>query len=189
MMAVDILPSGIPIDASKHFSDALLPYLTTLIEEFSFGGNNARPSSSSSVLASAEKESGNNGNGSEGSHSSLSSALNKATVARGGKLMKDHEWLRELVKPIQRSLPTSPELQSPPTQRSLPTSPELQSPPTSSHFGPRGLNSSPFNKLIKPPKADQGLIKKRVLLLGSGMVAQPVVDYLVCKGGMEVMIG
>jgi len=162
MMAVDILPSGIPIDASKHFSDVLLPYLTTLIEEYSFGGNDTRSSFPPSVLASAEKESDNNGNGDEGSRSLLSSALDRATVARGGELMKDHEWLRKLVEPhIRLELP------------------------------------SPFDKFTQPitlskrvdRKDKQKLSKKRVLLLGSGMVAQPVVDYLVCKGGMEVTIG
>jgi hypothetical protein len=34
MMAVAILPTSLPLDASKHFSDALFPYLMGLIGEY-----------------------------------------------------------------------------------------------------------------------------------------------------------
>ena len=231
MMAVDILPTAIPIDASKHFSDALFPYLTTLIEEFSLGKNNAR---SSSLSASAEKGSSIvNGTEGEGEPSSSlwghTSALNKATVARGGELMKDHEWLRELVEPHVRlklefeaegmgvgnmvrreastSLPTgsTTTLQSPlPSSSSSPhlATQEINPGPvkaTQSQSAAEASNSAAYTLYVSRMaskvaeevnrRSGQSLIKKRVLLLGSGMVAQPVVDYLVCKAGMEVTIG
>jgi alpha-aminoadipic semialdehyde synthase len=33
-MAVDILPSSLPFDASGHFSSVLVPYLRTLLAEY-----------------------------------------------------------------------------------------------------------------------------------------------------------
>jgi alpha-aminoadipic semialdehyde synthase len=214
MMAVDILPAAIPIDASRHFSDALLPYLTTLIEEHSYGRSNSE-SLSSSVPAPAKNREG------KGEISVHSSALRKATVAIGGELTKDHKWLQELVEPHVRlkqilaaakeeegngdndrreALPSNSSASISPSQ--LPAEIEQNRRNTAkaaqSSFRSEASNSAAYSlyvsRLVSKVGAErmshgQSLNKKQVLLLGSGMVAQPVVDYLVCKAGVEVMIG
>lgn len=69
MMSVDILPASIPLDASKHFSKALTPYLDSLIEAYSEGT----------------------------SKSEFSRALDRATIAMNGKLVEKHQWLQPAV--------------------------------------------------------------------------------------------
>ncbi|KAF9790341.1 Saccharopine dehydrogenase-domain-containing protein [Thelephora terrestris] len=69
MMAVDILPTALPIDASTHFSNVLMPYLESLIADYK---------------------------GSK--RGELKGALNRATVAREGKLAEKHAWLGEKVE-------------------------------------------------------------------------------------------
>jgi len=69
MMAVDILPTALPIDASTHFSNVLVPYLESLI------------------------------NGYKGSdQGKLKGALDQATVAREGRLVEKHARLGEKVE-------------------------------------------------------------------------------------------
>ena len=187
MMAVDILPTAIPIDASKHFSDRLLPYLTTLIEEFSFKG-----SSAFSAENEFEKE---DGGGEKGE--TLSAALRRATVARGGELMEGHKWLRELVEPhVGLTLGSEAAMDEEKNEAKTRDNDKAKR-----KFPPQ-LADKDSNSMAYPPQVSQmaGRLnhrdghgqspgKKRVLLLGSGMVAQPVVDYLVCKAGVEVRIG
>lgn len=67
MMAVDILPSSLPLDASRHFSQALFPYLMSLIREYQ----------------------------GERSTDAHREALNKATVTDAGVLVGKHAWLEE----------------------------------------------------------------------------------------------
>jgi alpha-aminoadipic semialdehyde synthase len=63
MMAVDILPSSIPFDASVHFSSVLLPYLRVLLRKYK----------------------GDKSTDSEGS--SLEKALKEATIVKKGELV------------------------------------------------------------------------------------------------------
>ena len=67
MMAVDILPSSLPLDASRHFSQALFPYLISLIREYQ----------------------------GESITDAYRNALNKATVTTAGVLVDKHAWLKE----------------------------------------------------------------------------------------------
>lgn len=154
-MAVDILPTALPIDASKRFSDVLLPYLATLIEEDSCGEG------SSLLEAVGDAE----GPGGGSPSSSRSSALRRATVARGGELMEGHKWLKELVdKHVSLA--------------------------SDRNFAPDSLRPSRTTAAAGQMKSLEGRsTKKKVLLLGSGMVAQSVVDYLACKAGVQVSIG
>jgi alpha-aminoadipic semialdehyde synthase len=68
--SVEILPSAFPADASKSFSTSLLPYLRRLL---------AGPLPSTSAADSIE------------------AALDRATLVKGGKLQKQHEWLAALL--------------------------------------------------------------------------------------------
>lgn len=69
MMAVDILPTALPIDASTHFSNVLVPYLESLIAGY------------------RDSDQGN-----------LKGALDRATVAEEGRLVGKHAWLGEKVE-------------------------------------------------------------------------------------------
>lgn len=69
MMAVDILPTALPIDASTHFSNVLVPYLESLVAGYK-GSDQGR----------------------------LKSALDGATVAQEGKLIERHAWLADKVE-------------------------------------------------------------------------------------------
>ncbi|GAA5911312.1 uncharacterized protein JCM6883_000050 [Sporobolomyces salmoneus] len=66
--SVEILPSALPLDATKDFSSSLLPYIRQLLEF---------PSKSTPELQ---------------------AALERATLAKGGKLEGKHEWLYGLLE-------------------------------------------------------------------------------------------
>lgn len=114
-MAVDILPTALPIDASTHFSNVLVPYLESLVADYN-GSDRGEP---------------------EG-------ALNRATVAREGKLAEKHAWLGEKVEAWRAS-------------------------------GSR--------------KTQATVRKRRVLILGSGMVAGPAVSEICKRDDIELVVG
>lgn len=124
MMAVDILPSALPLDASQHFSQALLPYLQSLISEYR-GGDAAHKG-----------------------------ALDAATVARQGELQGKHAGLEAPLKVWRDSVAL-----------------------------PAASASGSESKLTLKPK------QKKVLLLGSGMVAGPAVDEMCRRSDVELIVG
>jgi alpha-aminoadipic semialdehyde synthase len=67
-MSVDILPSEIPLDSSRHFSNKLMPYLRSLIR--SEAGKNLSPDDTSHL-----------------------EVLKRGTIIEGGKLREPHAWL------------------------------------------------------------------------------------------------
>ena len=68
-MAVDILPTALPIDASTHFSNVLVPYLESLVAGYECSDQGK-----------------------------LKGALDRATVAQEGNLIEKHAWLGEKVE-------------------------------------------------------------------------------------------
>ncbi|GAA5960892.1 hypothetical protein JCM3765_007527 [Sporobolomyces pararoseus] len=72
--SVEILPSALPLDATNKFSTAVLPYVRELLV------SSSKPATASS------------------SSSEISAALERATLARDGKLEKQHEWLYGLLE-------------------------------------------------------------------------------------------
>ncbi|KAF5378151.1 hypothetical protein D9615_007633 [Tricholomella constricta] len=68
MMSVDILPASLPLDASRHFSHALFPYLESLIKSYQTGARNEH-----------------------------TEALERATIAQNGMLVGKHTWLQTTV--------------------------------------------------------------------------------------------
>lgn len=115
IMSVDILPSSLPLDASEHFCQVLMPYLKAVIQEYRG--------------QSVEKE--------------YSEALKTATVAKDGQLQGIHAWLEEPLDKWRRSAA----------------------------------------KLEGPKR------KKKVLMLGSGMVAGPAVQELCKRSDVELVVG
>lgn len=67
-MSVDILPSEIPLDSSRHFSDKLMPYLRSLVQS----------------------EAGRNLSRDDASHLEV---LRRGTIIEGGQLRGPHAWL------------------------------------------------------------------------------------------------
>ncbi|TFK51437.1 hypothetical protein OE88DRAFT_1718878 [Heliocybe sulcata] len=135
VMAVDILPSSLPLDASQHFSKGILPYLQTLIK--GYRGEGSRD---------------------EG----IERALERATVTRGGKLQGGNRWLEEPLSAWRASLSAT-------TSCSMPSSTSASTSTSEKAVGAGGR-------------------KKRVLLLGSGMVAGPVVERLGSRADVEVVV-
>jgi hypothetical protein len=79
-MAVDILPSEVPYDASIHFCTALMPYLRALIR--------------SESLSTVNNEDGDGGLKLEVEADKVNlDALDRATIARAGRLTARHRWL------------------------------------------------------------------------------------------------
>lgn len=81
IMSVDILPSELPLDASKHFSKALNPYLRSLVKMY----EGASPTVEDRVAM---------------------DTVDRATIARGGELRPKHVWLRELLAKNASSPPS-----------------------------------------------------------------------------------
>ena len=133
MMAVDILPTSIPLDASKHFSQALLPYLESLIQTYTNDASNVH-----------------------------ASALDRATIAVDGKLVGKHVWLNDAVDSWRKNI------------------------------------ANDVSKASSGELKDEGevvigtsvpLRKKKVLMLGSGMVAGPAVEEIAKRGDVQLVIG
>ena len=134
-MAVDILPTALPLEASTHFSNVLAPYLRTLISEY----RGVPEADEGSQLRKA--------------------ALDRATVARGGKLSKEFEWLKE------------------------PLGIWAASKASTSTWSSESVVGEAAQKVAMPPR------KKRVLMLGSGMVAGPAVEAICKRPDVELVIG
>jgi alpha-aminoadipic semialdehyde synthase len=79
MMSVDILPTALPLDASKHFSKEFYPYLRTLVQ-------NVKTHGSSSEWK-----------GGSGKDAKYNEALERATIASCGQLRENHQWLQPSV--------------------------------------------------------------------------------------------
>ncbi|CDO70674.1 hypothetical protein BN946_scf184761.g12 [Trametes cinnabarina] len=131
MMAVDILPTALPLEASQHFSKAFLPYLRTIISDYTH-------------LSGCS--------GASAKQSKTRDALERATVARGGELSATFEWLRKPLGVWKDSVKAAD---------SAATGP-----------GTNVEDAKPASAGVQP--------KKKVLMLGSGMVAPPAVAEL-CK--------
>lgn len=126
VVAVDILPASLPQDASVHFSERLLRYVRSVVNDYK---------------------------GAKDEDVETSNALQRATIASHGRLEKRHEWLAQKVEAWCA------------TQ-------ESRRHDTSSIKGPGGHVSK----------------KKRVLVLGSGMVAGPAVDELAGRPDVELIV-
>lgn len=126
-MAVDILPTALPREASQHFSDVLQPYLRAVLARYRAPGGHA---------AAAEQ--------------GMEKALERATIASGGVLREEHKWLE----------------------------------------GPLGVwrtgVASAEEEKARAPVPGR---RKRVLMLGSGMVAGPAVDEIARHGDVELLVG
>ena len=131
-MSVDILPTALPLEASRTFCDGVLPYVRNALGVESDGD---------------KKE-------------DVKEALERATIASGGKLRERHIWLKNMVDKYRKG-----EVRSKEGNKAMLTSDQLSS------------------QDVRPAQ------RKKVLLLGSGMVAGPTVEEI-CKGpDVDLVIG
>lgn len=137
VVAVDILPASLPRDASVHFSERLLQYVRSLVDDY--------------------KEV-------KGEDVEATDALKRATMTSGGRLQNGHKWLAEKVEAWRAT-------QGPRAEGKHYAS---DSDASSEHEGWR-------RRAVER--------KKRVLVLGSGMVAGPAVDELAARPDVELIVG
>lgn len=146
VMAVDILPTSLPKDASAHFAGAVKEYVRTLVKE--------------------------QRGASDGELGELGQALRRASVAVGGKVTGgegssfDDEFREVLEGKVRRWRET------------------VTQSPSVSHD-----SSSTYGLAGKAEGTAGSPRKKRVLVLGSGMVAGPAVDHLASRRDVEVIVG
>ncbi|KAG6909409.1 hypothetical protein DXG01_000710 [Tephrocybe rancida] len=133
MMSVDILPASLPLDASYHFSRELFPYVESLVREYQTGATDT-----------------------------FSKALDRATIAEGGRLVEKHKGLMGAVASFYKTGKVSTE--------------------------PPVLYSK--ESLPKPPVRVEGrtLRKKKILMLGSGMVAGPAVELIAKRQDVQLVV-
>ncbi|KAH7099522.1 Saccharopine dehydrogenase-domain-containing protein [Auriculariales sp. MPI-PUGE-AT-0066] len=140
IMGVDILPTELPADASAHFSEKLSPYLRALLRLPPRDGEDAQ---------------------------CIERALDRASVAREGRLADKFQWLGERV--AATSAP-------PPAETVAATAAAA-----SASFATSGNTISiDVNGTL--------LRKKRMLLLGSGMVAKPAIDEFLRRSDVSLVV-
>jgi alpha-aminoadipic semialdehyde synthase len=161
IMAVDILPTSIPRDSSIAFSDVLLPYVRQLI-------NGYRP-----ITDDAKRRLGSYVQEKEDIQRERGEALERATVTRDGTLAPRFAWLKEHVDAWR-------------TRESL----KEKVPENVNEFESRKVD---VNRETQNGVGATGALgfgkKKRVLMLGSGMVAGPAVHEIAKRGDVELVIG
>lgn len=167
-MSVDILPASVPLDASEHFAQALRPYLWTVLDGYR-------------KLAGATNVQGN---------TDVEEALERATVAEGGKLKSKHAWLGGEVAKWRSSLPPS-------TRKGfMEGKDEVVNEMDQVGAGPTGraplITGAQFSRIAEVGSGSgvgAGERKNRVLLLGSGMVAGPAVDEICRRKDVQLVVG
>ncbi|KAH8111628.1 Saccharopine dehydrogenase-domain-containing protein [Phellopilus nigrolimitatus] len=136
IMAVDILPTALPLEASRSFSDKILPYVRSAAGGYDncFGNSGLRTANIKNATE-------------------IQEALERATITSAGFLQKRHQWLQSSVDSFRVS--------------------SLHASQSSAYKG---------TTLASPPK-------KKILLLGSGMVAGPTVEEICRRTDLELIIG
>lgn len=161
VMSIDILPSELPLDASKHFSKVLHPYLSALIGQYS-----GLPMANSQHLL---------------------TGLDGATIAREGKLEAKHTWLLPLMENEAKKAasvhagPCSPSVAGMKISGSDRADLDLNN--------DLGLSTSVEDSQSKGHPQNHGIHRKRVLLLGSGMVAKPAVEEFLRRSDINLVVG
>ncbi|KAJ8521319.1 hypothetical protein ONZ45_g1975 [Pleurotus djamor] len=194
IMSVDILPASIPLDASEHFSDKFFPYLQALVREYVpqhpqeshviLGSNGPIREELAKLLTRPRFD------------SSHTSALQRATIAQGGELEAPHRWLREGVNEWRKTHPQEHEKLKQeakqllrPHKQGVAQAPErygaLTTPPSFGAIRAAGGPTDNVNvEVVRPTRP----VKKRMLMLGSGMVAGPAVDEIAKRSDIELII-
>ncbi|KAF9481464.1 hypothetical protein BDN70DRAFT_876255 [Pholiota conissans] len=155
MMAVDILPTSIPLDASETFSKSLIPYLIAAIKNEEQSTWDAEPKSP------------------------MGEALKRATIAEHGVLTEEHKWLMPGVNLFRgQSQVTAAEEWE---EDTVDLKEDVVQESNGSNIGEFPLSDDGDATPIRSSR-------KKVLILGSGMVAQPAVDVLATRPDVDLVI-
>lgn len=177
VMSVDILPTQLPLDASRHFSQALMPYLRALVRDYQGAG----------VSQGASAGAGADGDG------PLVDALDRATIARGGKLMPNHEWLYASLDKLDKvgKALDSPGSSSTSASSSGPSARVVGVTEKDTKMETKVENKEKVGKVGKVRKEGTREMEKRktVLLFGSGMVARPAVEEFLKRPDINLVVG
>ncbi|KAF5331906.1 hypothetical protein D9611_008892 [Ephemerocybe angulata] len=185
LMSVDILPTALPLEASEHFSARLLPYIQALLDYPSLRttGLSLSPSTTSRSTSTSVS------NGKDGKEESreLAEALERATIARGGKLMENHKWLQPAVDAFYAQARATSSASASATSTAAPTESNLAKRETAKGETAKG-ESVKGQDTKKGSEGEAPRAKKRILMLGSGMVAKPAVDMIAGHADVELVI-
>ncbi|KEP50673.1 putative saccharopine dehydrogenase (NADP+, L-glutamate-forming) [Rhizoctonia solani 123E] len=163
LMTIEILPAEIPRDASEHFSKALIPYLKGLVRAHQRDGTFA-----------SEGEAGEEDR-------KVLGTLDRATIAENGVLRPQHAWLMERVEAywVQNKGSTLPK-PAVASESNISTSSGVTLSSVNPEMSGEASSSAESSQGVKPDK--------RVLLLGSGMVAKPAVDVFLGREDIKLVV-
>lgn len=179
IMSVDILPTTIPLDASEHFAEAFSPYLNALIEQYQqFPYNSHKwPDSDDKYMK----------------------ALDRATIAMSGELTSPHLWLQDNVAKWRAENPSEAQKLADDASAIFLMSlfkgnggnrqHETRAAEKQQVYKPPSVGDAASTDVTDTNRGHIGGKKKRMLMLGSGMVAGPAVDEIARRADVELLIG
>ncbi|KAG8700622.1 hypothetical protein FRC08_004601 [Ceratobasidium sp. 394] len=162
LMTVEILPAELPKDASQHFAKALEPFLHALV-----------------------RQKGGKGGEKDGK---LLDALDRATISERGVLRPKHAWLMDRVEAhlAQEGKGESRRKESGVVAGVESKAPDATATPSEIVGGSDTSKAAGASTASSVPRGAPG--KKRVLLLGSGMVARPAVEVFLGREDVQLVI-
>ncbi|KAG8691455.1 hypothetical protein FRC08_010176 [Ceratobasidium sp. 394] len=162
LMTVEILPAELPKDASKHFAKALEPFLHALV-----------------------RQKGGKGREKDGK---LLDALDRATISERGVLRPKHAWLMDRVEAhlAQEEKGESRGKKSGVVAGVESKAPDATATPSEVVGGAATSKAAGASTASPVPRGAPG--KRRVLLLGSGMVARPAVEVFLGREDVQLVI-
>ncbi|KIK57327.1 hypothetical protein GYMLUDRAFT_246977 [Collybiopsis luxurians FD-317 M1] len=190
IQAVDILPASLPFDASKHFSRGLWNYLRAIGRRYaaytdwekSKAEDASFPAHLSSASVPVEKLKASLGFEERGIAVQLEEQLRRATIAAGGRLVgrfgeggKD-EWLGGRVREYRAKVAAN----------SVPVGSKKTTPSVAHRLSGSGFSSNLGS--IRSMASVSTSRPKRILLLGSGMVAGPAVRHIAKRKDVELIV-
>ncbi|KAF4583903.1 hypothetical protein EYR40_002401 [Pleurotus pulmonarius] len=178
IMSVDILPTTIPLDASEHFAEAFKPYLNALIEQYQQFPHNSHkwPDSDDKYMK----------------------ALDRATIAMNGELTSPHLWLQDNVTKWKAENPSEAQKLADDASSIFLMSlfkgngnnrqHETKAAERQQVYKPSSVGDAASADVAEANRGYVGGKKKRMLMLGSGMVAGPAVDEIARRPDVELLI-
>ncbi|KAG9087808.1 hypothetical protein FRC06_002352 [Ceratobasidium sp. 370] len=161
LMTIEILPAELPRDASKHFAKALQPYLHALV-----------------------RQKGGKGRDKDGK---LLDALDRATITERGALRPKHAWL---IDRVEAHLAREGKEESGGKASSIVAGVESKAPDATA-TPTQAVKGSATSKAVRASNGSsvsRSAPGKKVLLLGSGMVARPAVEVFLGREDIQLVV-
>ncbi|KAJ4474292.1 Saccharopine dehydrogenase-domain-containing protein [Lentinula aciculospora] len=173
IQSVDILPASLPIDASNHFSNGLREYLWGIVRRYA---SEVESNVTSNEAGKAEQE-----RKQEELEKEVDDALQRATITSRGRLagrFAEEGFLGAKVGLYRAKVGGSPgSLKG--SKRTMSSLSVSSFPPSSTSIPASSMSTPPSSSLPPLPLRPKHPNKpKRILLLGSGMVAGPAIRWI-----------